>query len=50
MRLAREPDVDIVGEAIDGDSAIEAIHALTPDLVFLDVQMPGWAGSTCWSG
>jgi two-component system LytT family response regulator len=44
VRLSREADVDIVGEAIDGDSAIEAIHALTPDLVFLDVQMPGLGG------
>ena len=44
VRLSRESDVDIVGEAIDGDSAIEAIHALTPDLVFLDVQMPGLGG------
>jgi two-component system LytT family response regulator len=44
VRLSREADVDIVGEAIDGDSAIDAIHALTPDLVFLDVQMPGLGG------
>ena len=44
VRLARESDVEIVGEAIDGDSAIEAIQALTPDLVFLDVQMPGLGG------
>src|SRR5262245_10839921 len=44
VRLSREADVEIVGEAIDGDSAIEAIHALAPDLVFLDVQMPGLGG------
>lgn len=40
MHLAREPDVEIVGEAADGVQAVEAIQALRPDLVFLDVQMP----------
>src|SRR5215472_6708604 len=44
VRLTREQDVEIVGEAIDGVAAIEAILALTPDLVFLDVQMPGLGG------
>jgi two-component system LytT family response regulator len=38
--LAREEDVEIIGECIDGRSAIEAIDADRPDLVFLDVQMP----------
>jgi len=36
--------VTVVGEAQDGDSAVEAIRALRPDLVFLDVQMPGRSG------
>ena len=40
MHLSREPDVEIVGEAADGVQAVEAIRALRPDLVFLDVQMP----------
>lgn len=40
MHLAGEPDVEIVGEAADGVQAVEAIRALRPDLVFLDVQMP----------
>lgn len=41
MRLLRaEPDVEVVGECGDGGAAIEAIAALAPDLVFLDVQMP----------
>jgi two-component system LytT family response regulator len=44
VRLSREPDVEIVGEAIDGVAAIDAILALAPDLVFLDVQMPGLGG------
>jgi two-component system, LytTR family, response regulator len=38
--LRHEPDIDVVGECGDGASAIAAIGALSPDLVFLDVQMP----------
>jgi two-component system, LytTR family, response regulator len=38
--LRREPDVEVVGTAHNGAVAIEAIRALRPDLVFLDVQMP----------
>lgn len=44
LRLEREPDVAIVGEAADGPAAIEAIRTLRPELVFLDVQMPGLDG------
>jgi two-component system LytT family response regulator len=44
VRLDRESDVEVVGEAEDGPSAVEAILALRPDLVFLDVQMPGCDG------
>lgn len=42
--VAREPGAEIVGEAEDGDEAVEAIRSLRPDLVFLDVQMPGRTG------
>ena len=42
--LAAHPDVSIVGEAEDGIQAAEAISELTPDLVFLDIQMPGASG------
>jgi CheY-like chemotaxis protein len=38
--LADEPDVTVVGECGDGASAVSAIAATRPDLVFLDVQMP----------
>jgi two-component system LytT family response regulator len=38
--LAKEPDIEIVGEIGDGRSAIRAVQELKPDLVFLDVQMP----------
>jgi len=38
------PDVEIVGERGDGRAAVEAIKRLKPELVFLDVQMPGMDG------
>jgi two-component system, LytTR family, response regulator len=42
--LRKERGVEIVGAIGDGVSAVEAIRSLTPDLVFLDVQMPGMTG------
>ncbi len=42
--LAREEGAELVGTASDGDEAVEAIRSLHPDLVFLDVQMPGKTG------
>src|SRR5262249_10808253 len=44
VRLSREPDVEIVGEASDGHEAVEAMRTLKPELVCLDVQMPGLNG------
>ncbi|GAA5077028.1 LytR/AlgR family response regulator transcription factor [Lysobacter panacisoli] len=44
IRLEAHPDVEIVGEYGDGASAIEALREHRPDLVFLDVQMPGMDG------
>jgi two-component system LytT family response regulator len=38
--LARESDVEVVGEAADGIEAVERIRAASPDLVLLDIQMP----------
>jgi two-component system LytT family response regulator len=38
--LAKEPDVELVGECADGREAVEFIQKTPPDLVFLDVQMP----------
>jgi DNA-binding NarL/FixJ family response regulator len=35
---------DVVGEAEDGASALEAIHRLKPDVVLLDVQLPDMNG------
>jgi two-component system LytT family response regulator len=42
--LAERDDVEVVGEAEDGVDALERIQALTPDVVFLDIQMPGCSG------
>jgi len=44
LALKSEPDVTIVGEAADGPSALQAIARLAPDLVFLDIRMPGLNG------
>lgn len=43
-RLQNEPDIEIIGECANGRLAVEAIHECTPDLLFLDVQMPGMNG------
>ncbi|HEX6048489.1 MAG TPA: LytTR family DNA-binding domain-containing protein [Gemmatimonadaceae bacterium] len=48
MRIAlqTDPDVNIVAECGDGSSAVAAIREHGPDVVFLDVQMPGLDGFT----
>ncbi len=38
--LAAEPDIEIAGQCRDGEEAVRAIIEQTPDLVFLDIQMP----------
>ncbi|HVR41724.1 MAG TPA: response regulator, partial [Thermoanaerobaculia bacterium] len=42
--LRRRDDVEIAGAATDGDEAVLMIAELRPELVFLDVQMPGLSG------
>jgi two-component system LytT family response regulator len=44
VRLQEETDVEIVGEARSGREAVSAIRGLAPDLLFLDIQMPGLDG------
>ena len=43
-RLSTQPDVQVIGECADGESALAAMRAQRPDLVFIDVQMPGLNG------
>ena len=40
MILDAEPDIEVVGEAIDGADAIRRFEALSPDVVVMDVRMP----------
>ncbi|HEV3410557.1 MAG TPA: LytTR family DNA-binding domain-containing protein [Chthoniobacterales bacterium] len=42
--LAAHPEIEVVGEAANANQAEEKIRALKPDLLFLDVQMPGRSG------
>jgi two-component system LytT family response regulator len=42
--LNGNPDVEVVGDAANGEDALRLIRAQNPDLVFLDVQMPGMDG------
>jgi two-component system LytT family response regulator len=42
--LAAHPEVEIAGEARGGEEALGLISKLAPDLVFLDIQMPGITG------
>ncbi len=42
--LEREPDIEVVAECADGRDAVSAIQAHEPDLLFLDIQMPGLDG------
>ncbi|HLT60664.1 MAG TPA: response regulator transcription factor [Microlunatus sp.] len=44
MILSAAPDISVVGEAADGDAAIRQARALRPDLVLMDVRMPGTDG------
>ena len=42
--LETEKDLEVVGSAYDGNTAIEQIEALNPDVVLLDIEMPGMNG------
>lgn len=44
--LSDEPDIEVVGECASGPQAIAAIERTSPDLVFLDIQMPQMDGLT----
>jgi two-component system LytT family response regulator len=42
--LAAHPEVEILGESRSGEEALALIPKLAPDLIFLDIQMPGMTG------
>ena len=38
------PDIEVVGEASDGEEAMSAVQLLSPDIVLMDIKMPGRNG------
>jgi DNA-binding NarL/FixJ family response regulator len=42
--LAAADDIEVVGQAVDGHAAIEAVARLDPDVVLMDIAMPGLGG------
>lgn len=44
LRLEKHADVEVLGECRNGREALASIPELEPDLVFLDIQMPGFDG------
>ena len=44
MILAAQPDIEVVGQAVDGTSAVELAHELRPDVCLVDIRMPGLDG------
>ena len=44
LLLSGQPDLQVVGEAVDGQQAIDAAVALKPDVLLMDVSMPGLNG------
>ena len=50
LRLEAHPDVEIIETCLNGREAIRAIKTHKPDLVFLDIQMPGFDGFSVVSG
>lgn len=43
--LELQPDMEVVGEAGDGPAAVELARALKPDVVLMDLQLPGFSGA-----
>jgi len=44
MLIDREPDMDVVGEAGDGEQAVALALVHRPDVVLMDIRMPGTDG------
>jgi two-component system, LytTR family, response regulator len=50
LRLEAHPDIDVIETCLNGREAIRAIKTHKPDLVFLDIQMPGFDGFSVVQG
>jgi DNA-binding NarL/FixJ family response regulator len=46
MILSSSEDMEVVGEAVDGAEGVAAVHAHRPDVVLMDIRMPGMDGIT----
>ncbi len=47
--LSQQPDIEVVGEAATAAEAVSRVSSLAPDVVLLDVRLPGRSGiETCW--
>ncbi|MEK7278124.1 MAG: response regulator transcription factor [Chloroflexota bacterium] len=44
LLLQAEPDIEVVGEALDGGEAVALAESLRPDLILMDIAMPGTNG------
>lgn len=44
LLLEREPDIKVVGEALDGNEALAMVKRLHPDVILMDITMPGMDG------
>jgi two-component system LytT family response regulator len=44
LRLEKIPEINVIAQASDGDQAIQLCHTLCPDVLFLDLQLPGLNG------
>ncbi len=42
--LSAQPDLDVVGQAMDGESAVKLVDTLQPDFILLDLELPGIDG------
>lgn len=42
--LADNPDIEVIGQAASGEEAIDAVRAQAPDIVLMDIRMPGIGG------
>ena len=44
MRLSLESDLHVVGEAASGEEALAVVRSLQPDVILMDIEMPGLDG------